>query len=364
MAEITEKQLIQSLKELKKIKPDQNWVVFCRGGLTAKFNTQSEGQKAGFQRIGLISIFRNFSLPRFALKPIAVFLGIFFFISGTGLAAFSGAQKSLPGDRLFPVKIALEQARLFATTSAEGKERMQSEMFGMRIDELSKVVELGGSIEDKAPRIEEAVSNLQKQLLTMKDELPRLDKQAGPKKIVETAKKIDANAFDAQQALSQAKLSLSPKIEGKLNEKIAEASETADKASNEALEAMVMNQGESGISQEEIVAKLGQKIQNTENQMKFLNEAVANSASGNKLPINASIILDETDKAIEEAKASLENNDMAGALETIKAASEMVKSAQKLVDSASSGLPADTENDDSNASSTQSVATSTNPSIK
>lgn len=369
MDKITEKDLIQSLKQLKKVKPNQNWVIFCRENLIAKFPVQEKEPEKNLESFDFVSIFRHFKFPRLALRPVAVLSIIFLLIFGTGLTALSKAKDSLPGDHLYPVKIALEQARLLTTTSDEGRAKVQSEMIAVRLDELNKVIELNGSIEDKAPRIEEAVNNLQKHLLTINDELPKLDDKTEAKKAVEMAKIIDANAANVQHALSQAKLSLSPKTDGKLNKKIAETADMADKASNDALELMVMKQNEAGtMSSEEISAKLGEKIQNTEKQMKSLAETVANSPIGNKLPINASIILDESDKAIEQAKASLESNDMVGALQTIQAASELVKSAQKLVDVANPESPQGSEAvDNSNATSTTDkvpAATSTGSTLK
>ncbi len=156
-----------------------------------------------------------------------------------------------------------------------------------------------------------------------------------------------------------------------LNEKINEVADEADRTSNRALEVMIKNQDEGGGDiHKEILAKLDEKIQKTEDIMKSL--ATDKLAIGKEFSINAAIILDETDKAIEQARLNLRNDDMEGALQTIKAANELVKSAQKIVEAeniSDSDKSADTTNSgkldseipsvSDNASSTPSVATST-----
>lgn len=221
MSKIIEKDLIQSLKQLKKAEPNQNWVIFCRENLIAKFPTQEREAKKSSKSFDFVSIFRHFKFPRLALRPVAVLSVIFLLIFGTGLTALSMAKNSLPGDRLYPLKIALEQARLWTTTSAEGRAQVQSEIIAVRVKELRKVIESGSSIKDKTPQIEEAVSNLQRHLSGLKDELPKLEEKTEQKKIVEVAN----NAAEADQVLSQATLNLSPEMEGKLTEKITEAAD-------------------------------------------------------------------------------------------------------------------------------------------
>ncbi len=331
---MTEKDLINKFAELKKIKPNQDWVVFCRENLVLEtgINMASEssflsGIFAAFRKIRQIGEIRG---TKQFLQPAAILASVFVLIFGSGIFAVSKARTSLPGDRLYSVKIALEQAQLLVTPSQEGITRFQSDIIASRLQELDKVVNAGEPIESKQSKIEEAMNNLQRQLLTVKDELPKLNKMEA-KKAVEMAKKIDTNASQAQQALSQAKLALSPEMNQNLNEKMNEVADEADKTSTRAIEVMIKNQDEgNGETHKEILAKLDEKIQKTEDIMKSL--AVGQSATGKEFSINAAIILDETDKAIVQAKLSLQNDDVQGALQTIKAANELVKSAQKIVE--------------------------------
>jgi len=337
MSKITEKELIEGLTQLKDVKPDENWVIFCRENLASEIS--KNGEKESIPAFNFSSAFSSFlryirnSHP--VLKPMVAFVLIFGFMFSGSLIVITKAKNSLPGDRLFSVKLALEEAKLLTATSAEGKAQVQNDMITARIDELNKIINAEGSMEQKQPKIEEAVNNLQRHLLSAKDELPKLNNTEA-KKVVEVAKRIDASAASAEQSLSQAKLALSPGIKNNLTEKIAEATDEADRTSTKALEVMVQNQGGAGVSQTEIADKVDDRIQKTQQMINTLTQSVSNSAIADKLPINATLILDESDKAVEQAKAYLEKGDFAGALQTIKAANEMVKSAQQIMDTNSS----------------------------
>jgi len=351
----SEQELIEKLAELRQIEPKQDWVIFCREKLIAEAEMGeeiSEPEENKGKIAELLTFIRGSFLAQFALRPAVIMAAIFLIIFSTSIYTISAANGSLPGDRLFPVKIALEQARLLATPSAEGKAELQSEIISTRLSELDQVMKSNEPISAKQSKIEAAVNNLQKHFLTAKDDLPKLDNST-PKKVVELAKKIDASATEAVKALNQAKLSISGDNSKNLSEKIADAADAVDKASTKALEVMVSKQGD--LSQEEILALLGEKIQNTQDKITNLQKSVAEFDLGKKLPINASIILDESDKAVIQAKVSLEKNDVNGVLETLRVANEMVNSAQKLMDSTSIDQgPGETQpsNDKTNATTT------------
>jgi len=336
MEKITEQEIIDRLTQLKKVRPDDNWVIFCRQNLASEIskNYGKETMPAFNFSSAFASFMRYIRNPHPVLKPVVAFVLIFGFVFSGSWVVIAKANNSLPGDRLFSVKLALEEAKLLTATSAEGKAQVQTDMITVRIDELNRIINQGGSMEQKQPKIEEAVNNLQSHLLSAKDALPKLNNTEA-KKVVEVAKRMDASAASAEQSLSEAKSALSPDMKNNLTDKIAEAADEADKTSTKALETMVQRQGEAGVSQTEIAVKVDEKIQKTEQMVKTFAQSINNSAIADKLPINATIVLDESDKAIEQARLLLENNDITGALQAIKSASEMVKSAQKLVDNAS-----------------------------
>jgi len=177
MEKITEQEIIDRLTQLKKVRPDDNWVIFCRQNLASEIskNYGKETMPAFNFSSAFASFMRYIRNPHPVLKPVVAFVLIFGFMFSGGLVVIAKANNSLPGDRLFSVKLALEEAKLLTATSAEGKAQVQTDMITVRIDELNRIINQGGSMEQKQPKIEEAVNNLQSHLLSAKDALPKLN---------------------------------------------------------------------------------------------------------------------------------------------------------------------------------------------
>ncbi len=363
---MTEKELIKNLSHLKEARPDENWVIFCRQRLLKEILTAEKEPNLVFPGI-LTSL--NHSLKGLfshsLLKQAVSLILIFGVVFGTGLTTVARSKQSLPGQRLYPVKIALEQARLMATSSADNKSKLQSEIMALRLDELNRIIQTQEPMDSKQQKVEEVVINLQKQLLDIKNGLPGLEK-AGSKKVVEAAKRIDESATSAKEALSQVKAALNCCESGQaLTERIAEAVDAADKASEKALETMVQKQTEDQtlISQAEIITNLEGKVQSAEEKIKGVDGAVGNLVIGKAFPINADLIIDQSDKAkemLEQAKELLRKNDFAAALQVIQAANEMIKTAEKMMDSAGSSPVQessylDSQNNASSGAATTSV---------
>lgn len=333
---MTEQELIKKLTRLKEVKPNQDWVIFCRQNLTREIKGETS-HEPNFNLVRFLVSLEELMFSRAILKPAIVFGVIFGLIFSSGIMALAKARQSLPGDRLYPVKIALEQAQLLATPSATAKAELQSEIITLRLQELNKILENENqeSTEVKQQKMEEAVINLQRQLLSARDELPKLEK-TGSKRIAEVAKGIDAKALQAEQTLSQAKAGLPPEAKQTLTDKIAEAVEAADKVSTKALGVMVEMQegGEGTISEQEIIEKLNNKIQKITQKIGAIQESLNNLAIGNQFPIDAPLINDLLKKAEEilgQARASLDNKEIPIVLQRITAAAELVKNAENLI---------------------------------
>ena len=105
---MTEKQFIAKIKELKQIKPKENWVYFTKDQILNENNLISEkNPEFSFSFISFIKeiqrgerfVFRH--KPAFAfLTVLAIFIGVFGF-----------TQNSVPGDSLFSLKKIAEQGQ-------------------------------------------------------------------------------------------------------------------------------------------------------------------------------------------------------------------------------------------------------------
>ncbi|MDD5590144.1 MAG: DUF5667 domain-containing protein [Candidatus Portnoybacteria bacterium] len=352
----TDRDLIKKLGLFKKIEPDANWVVFCREDLSKKIHPEKTALLVA-PRISFIQFISRMIPSSAILKPATIFLVIFSLFSGAGVFAFAKAKNSLPGEPLYAVKIAMEQAELAVANSAEDKADLQSEIMASRLQELSKIMDKKTDGE-KQQRMEEAVINIQKQLLTIKEELPKLE-NAETKRVVEVAKRIDENASQAQVILNQAKTALPESSNSdNLTEKIDEATEAADKASVRALGVLVEKQNENAdnVDSEELLAKLSEKANVTSEKLSEMEEMISDNDFRKQFPKNGELIKGLYEKAgemFDEAEKALIERNISEGLQAITSTNEIIKSLQALT--GENNLEVENGNQAKNGTSTQDI---------
>jgi len=124
---ITEKQLINSLKQMKEIKPRKEWV------FSLKSQILSEPAFAkGFGEAKQISILDILSSVFFQRKLAYAFAVVLFLVVGV----FGFATYTVPGDLLFPVKKIAEQSKAALTAQPELKQNVAD--LKTKISELAK----------------------------------------------------------------------------------------------------------------------------------------------------------------------------------------------------------------------------------
>src|SRR3989344_5959660 len=88
------------------------------------------------QRLHLWSnVINNFKLS--SLKPMPIFIVLALLLGG---GVTFGAERALPGDALYPVKIHInEQVRGFAIVTSEGRANWESNVASRRLEEAEKL---------------------------------------------------------------------------------------------------------------------------------------------------------------------------------------------------------------------------------
>jgi hypothetical protein len=139
---VTEKNLINQIKQLKQIKPQKDWV------FSLKTDLFKDELKESF-------VFFPLFKPALAcLTMFALFFGLFGF-----------AQTSVPGDLLYPVKKIAEKGQL-AFVSQENRPQNSLVMADKRLEELIKIVEsnqvkkLATAINEVESSVSEAARNI------------------------------------------------------------------------------------------------------------------------------------------------------------------------------------------------------------
>jgi hypothetical protein len=214
------------------------------------------------------------------------------------------------------------------TATQEKKVQLESELTTLRLSEMKAVVDSQDSAKDKENNLERVVSNIQQQLISDKEQLPTKSKPLA-------IKEVTARAEQVRKAIKEVKSSLSADISANMNDRLTAVNEIADKTSIQALEMRIAQNTE-----EMDLTEIDQICQGI---IKDKEEAIAKLAAGtveqadvaDKLPINTihAVLLNQTDEAnslVSKIKASLEEGDLEGALNALKAVDEIIRGAEKI----------------------------------
>jgi len=134
MTKITEKQLIESLSQLKEIKPRKEWAVLLKSQILSEKQAEVKITKAPAQFAGIMDVFSS----AFFQKKIAYSFAAFVFVI-VGLIGF--ARYTVPGDLLFPVKKMAEQSQ--AALSGQTGLKQNVVALSSRINDLAQVTKEG-----------------------------------------------------------------------------------------------------------------------------------------------------------------------------------------------------------------------------
>jgi|WetSurMetagenome_2_1015567.scaffolds.fasta_scaffold268963_2 hypothetical protein len=165
------KEFINKIKELREIKPNQNWVI------STKFMILGQEQ----EKKNLTQVLEFF--PRLVLKhsKLAFALVITFsFLTG----AFTFAQNSLPGDPFYALKKITEKSAM-ALTSEKNIPMAQLQLVSKRLDELNRIAE-----KNQMNKLAIAIGEFQASISKAADDLVNA-KDLNVKEIVSETKKIN-----------------------------------------------------------------------------------------------------------------------------------------------------------------------------
>jgi len=148
MTKITQKQLIDSLKQLKEIKPRKEWVFSLKSQILASpvESLANESRKVLARKVSFIDVISAVFAPRKLAYSFAVVL---FLIVGI----FGFANYTVPGDLLFPVKKIAEQSQ--AALTGQAGLRQDVAILNSRISDLAQV-----SREGRKDSIPSAISEI------------------------------------------------------------------------------------------------------------------------------------------------------------------------------------------------------------
>jgi hypothetical protein len=362
-------QRIRALRSVeRRLEPDAAWVRATRTELLEKVHASLPAEPVRTTR-KISHFFRHFipvQLPQIVRGPVMATIAIFVAALGGSVASVSAAERSLPGDFLYSLKLATEQARLAFTTTKEDKLKLKLEFTGRRGDELESVAK--SDAPEKPVRVVQAAEILKRDLNTVKKQLDDVKTDASPKKVVEVAKLVDQATGKIVQKLQETKSDIPAEAKGKITEAQAAAADTGVKA----LEVLVETHQESSeeISETWIVQAIqdhGRVVADvTGNTDVVSSTAVTISSETSTSSISLPIAVEQmkvatqTAFAIQKTQEDLASSSTAAVL-PVEGASSTSSGTEGTVSSTGAITPAASSSSTSSSSSSSSVQTVTPP---
>lgn len=238
------RELQKRLRELRtaemQTKPDQAWVKAARETLVMQVRNTLPASHRTPLSLGVREAFRYFMPQGFVSwisRPAMAVASLVVILAGGSVMSVSAAEQSMPGDFLYGLKLATEQARLALTSTKGDKLKLKTEFTARRIVELKQVV-----AEDRqTEKVVQVTEILKRDMNTLKEQLDEVAKESPAEQAAEAAKLVDQKSNEVISALQESKGELPPETK----EKMTEAQSVAADAGVKALEVLVEKHQES-----------------------------------------------------------------------------------------------------------------------
>jgi len=193
------------IRLLKEIKPNPDWLESQRRNLLLHIKSDNEAQRAWSLSEFFVSRLAG-AVSKLALRPVMVSLIIFSLIFGGSFLTVKAAKNSLPGDLLYPIKIAMENVRV-KISSQETRTKLQAEFVEHRAEELTQIIEEVDNPIEKKEKVIKTVNKLQAQVASTKAHLDKV-KADKPEKVAEVTEAVNEKLSEAKKMVEESSESL------------------------------------------------------------------------------------------------------------------------------------------------------------
>lgn len=323
------KKKAQALRQIEQaVTPDQEWVLRNRRSLmdVVSASTVQAKEEASWESTlrGYMQAILPLRMVAAVRAPMFALLSIFGVVLGGSVMGVSAAEQAIPGDLLYPVKLATEQTRLIFTKDKTERLKLKTEFVGRRAQEIKTIV--ATDVSKKQERLQEATEILKRDLDTVKTQLHEVSRQASPTEVVQAAKYLDEKSIELATVLKSVKPTIDQEARIKVTEVEVSAVNTGVRAVQALIDVHVNSSGtaEAPVSTDELVQAIQGKVQGLEENMVTVTEKLNQAsttmemvsstlmevpgvhidvASSSRLQIdNASTTLAETKQLIQENK--------------------------------------------------------------
>lgn len=207
--------VVQSIRSLKGTEhtanPDANWIASSRVRLLNQIDRTTEVIPTRiFSLVHLWSVLSLIMPQRTVyavVRPAFIFVVCFSLGTAGWLTTVSASLESLPGDTLYPVKLATEHTQVAVVEAMKGSAastELRLSFVTRRVDEVNKVVAAPAiSAAARQERVDIAVENLKTEVQTVSEKLSDV-KLNNPESVIHVAQVIERKVDAIQQSLEVA----------------------------------------------------------------------------------------------------------------------------------------------------------------
>jgi len=293
-ADMMSADIMKKIKTLKSVAPNSEWKNTSRNLLMTRIkNDLNEETLSGAPTWAgeLVRILFPWQVLKLAAKPAFVLFSIVGLVLGSGLSV-SASDTALPGDTLYPLKMATERVQVALTFRQKEQAKIHVELAGKRINEVRKINNNPLPAQNKNQKINIAIDKFQREIGTVKTKLETLEENSGNEAMLEVAKIVDSKTDEYQAVLAET--TSDPEVSGEVAEKINQGLALVEELSAQA---------------KQIVKIAAVSEETPAEQAPELNCVENSNANANVSEVNANVSL-ETD-ANTNASANPENLDNA-----------------------------------------------------
>lgn len=303
--------------------PDARWLTSARETILmqAKNTVGASAPKAGFKAFReALHLLAPASWMRAMAMPLAA-LALVVVSAGTGSLAVAAAQKTLPGDALYDVKLLAERVTL-RLTDRDARTERRVEIAGRRLEEMFRVSSMiDPSKEDRIARLSGLFTE---QMHAVRAELSSYAQSEDADTAIRVALATDAKADEYRRLFTGGTLLGRPALRMALI--------SLDQASVTALEILVGKQAIASnvLPEAQLTSTVGKRIEAFEAHV-----AAAAADEDAPIPSKKRILAARAKEAVDEARDLLTQGDFKAAVLKVSEGAELVSEAESLDPTAS-----------------------------
>lgn len=265
-----------------RIRPDAAWVARTRNQLLKEWRRDASVRPAPSLRIRAQALVSSF-VPRpvidFARGPVMAVLSVFGIMIGGSLASVSAAERSVPGDLLYPVKLASEQAQIMMQAPPD-QLKLKAAFVERRGQEIKQLAQTNSPQPKKTKQIQIAADQLRQDLDAVKLQLHDVTSIGSASQAVAVAQDVDQKSGRLLQTLNEVKDSIPQDAQ----KNIAEAQVAAVNTGVKAIQVLINKRNDPGV----------QELVSDEDLKRVVTEHVRGLEDG----------INDTTKKVDEAKTA------------------------------------------------------------